>query len=110
MTCGIKCGQFRHIIIIQAATETPGLLGEVEQTWAAVLTVSCSIRPLRGKEKVQGDQVSAEATHLISMRHNTTITPAHRLLFGTRIFDINHIANIDERNVLLEITVTEAVD
>ena len=44
------------------------------------------------------------------MRHNTTITPAHRLLFGTRIFDINHIANIDERNVLLEITVTEAVD
>ncbi len=110
MSCTINCGELRHRIAIQAATETAGPLGEVTQTWATVITVSASIAPLRGKEKVQGDQVSAEATHMVKMRFNSTVTPAHRLLFSSRIFDINHIANIEERNKLLELTCTEAVD
>lgn len=110
MTCVIKCGEFRHSIAIQAATEIAGPLGEPAQTWATAITVRGSIAPLRGSEKVQGDQVTAEATHMVKMRYNSTVTPAHRLLFGSRIFDINHIANIDELNKLLEITCTEAVD
>jgi SPP1 family predicted phage head-tail adaptor len=110
MTCEIKGGEFRHRIAIQAPTESAGPLGEVTQAWATAITVWGSIAPLRGSEKVQGEQVTAEATHMVKMRYNSTVTPAHRLLFGSRTFDINHIANVDELNKLLEITCTEAVD
>ena len=43
------------------------------------------------------------------MRYRSGVTPAMRLVFDERIFNIRTIHNIDEKNDMLELLVEEGV-
>jgi SPP1 family predicted phage head-tail adaptor len=69
-----------------------------------------SIEPISGRERIVAGQQVPEATHLIRMRYNTAVTPSDQLWYGSRVFEIMSVVNLDERNVVLECMCKELVD
>lgn len=74
--------------------------GAFSHTWVTDKTVWAYIAPITGKELYAGEQVQAEVTHEITIQYDAcpTLTPANRIKYKTRFFDINVTKNIDERN------------
>jgi SPP1 family predicted phage head-tail adaptor len=72
-------------------------------TWVTDDTIWAHIAPATGKELYAGEQVKAELTHKITIRYYSGLTTENRLIYGTRIFDINFIRNIDERDCYQEL-------
>jgi SPP1 family predicted phage head-tail adaptor len=106
----MKAGNLRHKIIIQQPSEThnPGT-GELETTWSTLATVWAEILPLIGKEYWASRQVNAETAGKIRIRFISGLTCKMRIKFGTRIFNITGIINIEERNNEIVIYYSEAI-
>jgi len=107
----MRIGKLRHRVAIQAKAEPVPVdaTGQSQPSWSTLTTVWASIEPAGGKEFYAGQQVNAEVSHKVTIRYYADLTTAHRLLFGSRIFDINYIRNVDERKVYQELLCKEAV-
>lgn len=104
-------GRLRHSITIQSNTgTTQDTFGAETQTWATALTTWASIEQVsgsRGDEIVRGQQVAGESTHKITIRYWSSLTRNHRVLFGSRVFDINSVRNVGQ-SVFQELYCKEA--
>jgi head-tail adaptor len=65
---------------------------------------------LGGRQAEIGRQLVATASHRIVMRHMPGIGPKHRIKFGSRIFNVGHVRNVEELDNVLEITATEELN
>ena len=106
----MRVGRLRHRVELQEATETRGDYGDVTREWSTIATRWAGIEPMSGREIMQADQVNAKLSHRVRMRYDADVTPAKRLKFGSRIFDISSVINRDEKNAELEVLCSEAVD
>jgi SPP1 family predicted phage head-tail adaptor len=96
----------RHLVQFQRATETSNNFGEPVQTWAKLSTAWCAVEPLRGNEKFAAMQVQTDIdTRIIARWHSklSTLTTKDRVVFGSVIYDIKEVLNIDQRNKELHI-------
>lgn len=82
---------------------TTGVLTTLTSTFYA------SIEPLIGREYMAAKQMQADVTHKIRMRYIPGLTTTMRIVFGTRVFEIESILNVQERNRELVIMATEDV-
>lgn len=105
----MRAGRLRHRLEIQAATEARDAAGGVTRTWATEATVWGAVEPFRGREVFEAGQVESEATHRIIVRYRGNLTSDKRIKFGTRVFNIDFVANRDERNREIEILAVERV-
>ena len=107
----MESGKLRNKISIQEATEVDGSMGSSQSlTWANVEdTWWANIRHLSSREMVNAQGVAADATHQITMRYYSSLTPKHRILYGSRVFNISSINNINERNRTMVVIVSEDV-
>lgn len=98
--------RLRHRVTIQTATIT----NDVE-AWADTYTsVPAAVEPLHGKEYWEAQKISAEVTVRITIRYRSGILPTMRVKWGDRIFRINAVLNINERNRELQLMTTEVID
>jgi len=104
----MRAGNLRHKLEIQENTPTRNAVGEEVDSWTTVATVWASIEPLSGVELLNAQQVAAETTVRIGLRYRSGVTAAHRIKFGARIFDINVVSNVGERNRELQLLCKEA--
>ncbi len=102
-------GQLKRKISIQSATKVQDDFGEETETWATDATMWASIQSVSGGEGITGNQINPEVTHKIMMRYRAGVTPANRVLYGTRVFDINVVRNIFEENRWLELLCREDI-
>jgi len=105
----MRPGQLRHRISIQTNTPTTNDFNEEVEGWSTDATTWASIEPMSGKELVNAQQVVANITHKIIIRFRSGIAPQQRILFGSRIFNIESVINPEERNRELQLLCTEAV-
>lgn len=105
----MRSGKLRHSIIIQQATESFNGNSELVSTWSTFATIWASIEPLVGREYYAARQVNAETTGKIRIRYLAALTTKMRISFGTRIFDIKGISNIEERNEEMVLYYSEVV-
>lgn len=94
-------------VAIQAVTQSSDSQGGFTETWATAKTVWASIEPANGYEKMQAMQLASPISHKVTMRYNSTVTTAHRLLFGTRVMAIKEIVNVGEENTILKLKCVE---
>ena len=106
----LSASDLTHRITIQAITEASDGAGGFTASWADFTQAWCSIRPLKGYERFQAGQKETPVTHKIKMRYQAGITTKHRILYGTRVFNIKEILNVEERNITLEILALEGQD
>jgi len=106
-------GKKRHRLSVQSLSQSSGSEGGLVDTWTTVFTRWASIRPLRGDERFVSEQEHGQLSHEIRMRYDentSTITNKHRLLKGSRIFDIQSYINVFEREREIVFTCIERVD
>ena len=107
----MRPGKLRHRITFEKATDVQDpTFGVAEINWSPFVTVWGSISPistLAGSERVNNDIVAAQITHRVITRYMPGVTNKMRIKFGSRYFAIESIANIDERNIQLEILCNE---
>ena len=111
----MQIGTLRHQLTIQALARTYASTGSTD-VWAAISDTRSDdgvvwgrVERLQGTEAIRAHQVDSRTTHRVTMRYNATITPKHRLLFGSRVFHPTSIIDVDERNAVLVVDAWEEV-
>lgn len=106
----MRAGQLRHKITIeQLDTSTADAMGAAVKIWTLFCVCWARVQPVSGKEFFNANQERAQISHKIRIRYVAEITPAHRVNFGGRLFNIQTVINFDERNRELEILAVEIV-
>jgi SPP1 family predicted phage head-tail adaptor len=91
----------RHRIILQSRQSTTDGEGGYDGEWADVVTIWAAIAPLQARQQYMYKSINVDATHLIKVRGLSIASETaefYRVKFGTRIFEILTVENIQERN------------
>ena len=107
MTISMRAGTLRHRVTIQRDDGVVGSRGQRVPDWTDVEIVSASIETLNGNEAELAHQLVPTAMHKITVRWNCNVTTRRRFKFGSRIFHIGHVENVEERNVQMSCLCTE---
>ena len=67
------------------------------------------MEPITGREYFDSQREQASTSHRIRMRHLDGVTHRMRVAWGGRIFEIESVANVDERKRELVLMCTESV-
>jgi len=105
----MRAGPLRHRITIEAPAETQAADGSIVTTWQAFATSWASIEPLIGREYFAQQREQATVSHKIRMRYQAGITHKMRVAWGTRLFEIESVLNVGERNREIVLMCSEAV-
>ncbi len=105
----MRTGRLRTRLHIEEAAETRTSDGGVSPGWSSIGTAWAWVRGLRGRELFSAQQINPQTTHKVTMHYRGGLTSANRLVDKTssRIFNIESVVNIDERNRVLELICTE---
>ncbi len=105
----MRAGPMRHRITIKRPIEAQAADGSVIRTWETFTTAWASIEPLAGREYFAAAREQADISHRIRMRFAEGITHKLRASFESRIFEIESVINVGERNRELILMCREAV-
>ena len=108
----MEAGKLRHRITIQNPPAARNEYGEEEQDsddWTDFKTVWAAITPLSGRELWNAQQSQPDVTHRIEIRYLAGVTSKQRAKLGSRLFNFQSMANIEERNRELHIVAVERV-
>ena len=99
--------KLRHRVTIQRSTPTYDGEGGYVDAWADVATVWAAVDPIRAQQLGDYASTGVEATHIIQMRAEADVLERDQLVFGSRVFEVLTIENIQERGVYLVMTCKE---
>lgn len=107
----VRAGRLRFAVLIQSSTDSTNSLGEPVESWATVSggSVQADIEPISGREYQAVQQIAAETTHKVTIRYLSGITPKYRVLYGSRVFDILAVRDLEERGRVTELLCRERV-
>ena len=105
----MRIGTLRHAVAIKRLDATLVLdsFGQPTDEWSTIAVVSASVKPVAGRELTLARQRQSSMTHEITIRYYPGLTPADRIEFGSRVFNIESITDPDERNRTLTISAIE---
>jgi SPP1 family predicted phage head-tail adaptor len=66
--------------------------------------VPAHVRPLTGKEAVEGNALQSETVFFVRLRYRADVEPTDRVLFDGRTLEIKQAINPDMRRKMLELT------
>ncbi len=107
MKAPITIGDLRRRVTIEAAVRTSDGGGGSSVTWQAVADVWAAIWPRLADEVVTLDRVAGRASHDMWIRYRADIKPEMRVVFGTRIFDIRGVIDVEDRKAWLRCPLEE---
>lgn len=110
----MNIGALRHLVTLEGpGTAVPDGRGGYTQvpTPLSPSQVWAEIKPAtaRDLERRMASTVQSTASHIVTMRYHPQVNTTTRITFGTRVFNVTGVQNIDERNVELVIAVEEVV-
>lgn len=100
-------GNYRHKITIQERLTGQDSYGAPMESWTDLATAWASIEPLSGRELYAAQELNSEINVRIKMRYRPGVLSSMRILYGTRIFDILAVVDIEERHRVLELLCKE---
>lgn len=108
------CSTLKHRLTLQQEVQTPDGQGGFTRSWQDVAQLWAEIMPQAGStgagaEQLAFGQLQPRMTHRILLRYRVGVTPAMRLVFDGRVFNIRSVANKGETNEVLEIMAEEGV-
>jgi head-tail adaptor len=105
-------GQYRHLVsLVQPGPPTPDPDGGWGETWVPLTpsTWHCAIQAasLRDLQRLSGGLLSTTATHVLRGRYHAQLTRAARIQFGDRVFDVESVHDLEERQIEHEVIAHE---
>ena len=105
----MRIGNMRSRITIQTLGGSIDEGGGQTTTWLELDVVWAHIRPLSGREILMADAQLGVVTHEIRIRYRTDVTTAHRIILGSRTFNIKAVLNPDDNDKRLLLKCEEGV-
>ncbi len=102
-------GELNKPITIQQAADVRDDYGEPDSTWSTFKTRRAKIAPLNGSRFFAARQFDTDISHEIVIRHTAGITTKMRVLFGSRVFEIDSVLNPQEANKFTVMMCREAI-
>jgi SPP1 family predicted phage head-tail adaptor len=95
-----QLGRRRSVNIrIQSKTSDRDSFGQPLNNWTDVCALQCRVRAARQNETFQSGQLTSQITHVIEAWWTAvSITGGMRAVFGSRVFLIQAVQNVEERN------------
>lgn len=111
----VRGGTLRHRLTFQRKSTDQDDVGEPINVWIDAFKCWGEVEPVSGRELLAAQAVQVEVTHTISVRYraelqNPNDVAAMRVLFGSRVFDINASMNQDERNRVVMLQAKEGLN
>jgi len=105
----MRVGQLRHYVTVQSSSGTGATSrGKKSLRWFDLYEkIPAEIKTVQGREAEFLHMLAPTATSQITIRYQPCITEKSRIKFGTRVFNIGHINNVDERNRWLVMACSE---
>jgi len=101
-------GKLRHRVTIQEFVEQMDEYGTpLGGAWQDVATVWAAVEPIQGREYILLQNTQSELTARVRIRYCPGITPAMRVVYGDRIFDIQSVIDPEERHIELQLMCKE---
>ena len=99
----VDAGELRHSVIFQSpVSSTVDAMGSQVNTWTPIFSgVRAKIRTLTGNQLLAAQQMASGVQLVVETRYHAGVCPKWRILFGSRIFLIEYVNNVDFRNVKL---------
>lgn len=107
-----RAGLFRKRVTFQKEIRAADGGGGFERSWGADLVVWGQFTPERGQERLDAGRLEASLGGILRVRGSTqtlAITTAHSVLIDGERFQVRSIANPDQRDAVLEMTVEKGV-
>ena len=99
----------RYRIKVENATNTRDAGGGMSQAYNSAAFVYANIKPTNANSSYRQGMVQEKVTHEITMRFMKNIGTNSRISYGTRLFDVKGIINVDERDRFLKLLCEEGV-
>ena len=94
---------------LAGVSRTRDVYGGVIETWGLESYRWADIVPLGGRALFEAQQVDSRLSHVITLRHHPTISTQNRILYRTRIFQIQQTRNPDEVDRMTELRCMEQI-
>ncbi len=109
----MNIGELRHRILFQKmkdeTTNDNGFPLSDDEKWDNYITVWSAVYPLKGSEFFSAMAVHNENSVKFICRYNFSINSNMRIKYGTRIFNITGVIDMDERHKWLHIYASEVI-
>ena len=105
----MEIGQLDRRIILQQATTTQDIYGQLNRTWTAVATVWANVNWKGGAEGFEAEELTASTTVIFTIRYYSGLVAKDRILMGSTYYDILDVAILGNRNEWMQLT-TETKD
>lgn len=107
----MRSRSLKHLVTFQELTESKDSLGGPTNQWVDVPVKEWTqIIPLKGSEQYVSQTLNTVVTFKIRMRYRADINSKMKIVYGTRVFEIDSVLNPFERNRELQIMATEVFD
>lgn len=106
----MNAGKLRHRVTLQSNSPTVADSGARSDSWSDEATVWAAAENAGGGESLQEDQVQATLGMVWRIRYYSGVKAGWRVKFGTRYFDVNHVEDVNERNIEMRLHCTEATE
>ncbi len=94
----MEAGKLRHRVEVQSRTLTQDSYGDVLPTWTTQATRWAEVVPVSGREVHLAGRITSETTHTVRLRYLSGLDSKWRILWGTRVLEIESVINTDEIN------------
>lgn len=107
----MRAGQLRHRVDLQeqGPRVSDGAGGGSAPFVTYAENVPAAIEPLAGREFLQAEQFDVRVTHRVRIRYRAGVRPSHKVIYGSREFDIKSVIDFEERHRELELMSEELV-
>jgi SPP1 family predicted phage head-tail adaptor len=105
----MKAGDLRERVTIQAKTVTFNAYNEPIETWSDLVTVCAAFPDQNGKEMRAAQKLYSSVTAVIVIRYRSDITVLHRVLHGSRVYEIQAVIDENMRHHWLQLHLCEVV-
>ena len=106
----MRAGRLRHQVVIQTPTETNDSQGQAIKSWGTFATVHAAVEPMSGREYFGASQINADTSTKITIRWLSGITAKMRVSYDSKLYNIEAIRNIGERDRQIELMCSEGVN
>jgi len=90
-------GHLRERVQLQSHLVSQNDAGDDVETWTTYATVRARMEPLTASAAERAARETVTRRWRLTIRYRGDVTAAHRVAWGTRLFDIEGAVNPDER-------------
>ena len=105
----MRIGGLKRKVKLQAVTQVVDNMGGFTNTWVTQTSVWAGIWPVSAAEQIRAGTPTMTVTHRVRIRYYEDLSPAWRVLFGTRYFSIVSIVNPDEKGAVQDLLCKEVL-